>query len=116
MPAVVLLVLLGCWELTTAELLSSGIALPSDLALHNGSILGLLLVLGLPSYSDWLLGKEGEVPDCFACDTDFLPVGFAVDIVAAAKGTASRTTTDVDVDSGTNVHEGGSALTVGWIA
>jgi hypothetical protein len=46
MPVVVLLVLLGCWKLTAAELLSSDIASPSDLALHNGSILGLFLVLG----------------------------------------------------------------------
>jgi hypothetical protein len=56
MHVVVLLVLLGCWKLTVVELLSSGIASPRDLALHNGSILGFLLALGLSGYSDWLLG------------------------------------------------------------
>jgi hypothetical protein len=54
MPTVVHLVLLGCWKLTAVELLSSGIASPSDLALQNGNILGLLLVLVLPSCFDWL--------------------------------------------------------------
>jgi hypothetical protein len=53
MPTVVLLVLLGCWKPTAAELLALGIALPSDLALHNGNILGLLELSGC---SDWLLG------------------------------------------------------------
>jgi hypothetical protein len=59
MPAVVLPILLGCWKLIAVGLLSSGIASPSDLALHNGSILGLLLVLGLSGRSDLLVGLEG---------------------------------------------------------
>jgi hypothetical protein len=45
MPTVVLLVLLWCWKLTATELLSSDIASPSDHALHNGSILDLLLAM-----------------------------------------------------------------------
>jgi hypothetical protein len=47
MLGVVLLVLLGYSKLSVAELLSLGIASPSDCALHNGSILVPLLVLGL---------------------------------------------------------------------
>jgi hypothetical protein len=82
MPIVVLLVLLGCWKLTAAELFSSGIASPSDLALHNESILGLLLVLGLSSCSDWFLGQESEVPNYSASNTDFLPVGCAGGTIA----------------------------------
>jgi hypothetical protein len=38
--------------LIAAELFSLGIASPSDFTLHNGNILGLLLALGLSSYSD----------------------------------------------------------------
>jgi hypothetical protein len=49
-------VLLGHWELTTAELLSLGNVTPSGLVPHSGNILGLLLALGLSSCSDWLLG------------------------------------------------------------
>jgi hypothetical protein len=56
MLAMVLLVLLGCWKLVAAGLLSSGNATPSGLVPHNGNIFGLLLALMLPGYSDWLLG------------------------------------------------------------
>jgi hypothetical protein len=105
MPVVVLLILLGCRKMIAAELLSLGIASPSDLPLHNGSILGLLLVLGLSGCSDWLLGQEGEVPNYFASDTDFLPVG-CVGGTTAAKGTASGIAADVNVDSGADVPKG----------
>jgi hypothetical protein len=49
-------VLLGHWELTAAEPLSLGIATPNGLVLHSENILGLLLMLGMSSCSDWLLG------------------------------------------------------------
>jgi hypothetical protein len=54
--AVVLLVLLGCWKLAVAELLSSGNESLSDLVPHSGNIHGLLLALGMSGYSDWWLG------------------------------------------------------------
>jgi hypothetical protein len=111
MPAVVLPILLGCWKLTAAELLSSGIVSPSGLALHNGNIL-YLLVLALPGCSDWLLGQEGKVSDCFASDTNFLPVGCVgvLLLAAAAEGTASGIAADVDAGSGADIPEGDSAL------
>ena len=49
-------VLLGHWELTAAEPLSLGNATTNGLVLHSENILGLLLVLGMSSCSDWLLG------------------------------------------------------------
>jgi hypothetical protein len=108
MPVVVLLVLLGCWKMTAAEQLSSAIASPSGLALHNGSILGLLLTLGLSSCSGWLLGQEGEVPNYSASDTDFLPVGCAGS-TAVAEGTASGIVVDADIGSSADIPEGDSA-------
>jgi hypothetical protein len=109
MPAVVLLVLLGCWKLTTAELLSPVNASPRDLALHNGSILDLLLALGLSDCSGWLLRQVGKVPDYSASDTDFLSVGCAGGTdVATAEGTVSVTATDADTGSGADIPEGDS--------
>jgi hypothetical protein len=46
MLAMVLLVLLGCWRLAAAELLSSGNESPSDLVPHSRNIHDLLLALG----------------------------------------------------------------------
>jgi hypothetical protein len=74
---VVLLVLLGCWKLAVAELLSSGNESPSGLVPHIGNIHDLLLALGLSGCSDWWLGQEGKVPRCSAFGTDFLLVGCA---------------------------------------
>jgi hypothetical protein len=108
-PAAVVLVLLGCWKLTAAELLSLGITSPSGLALQSGSILGLLLVLGLSSCSDWLLGQESEVPDCSTSDTGFLPVGCAGGTAATAEGTSSRIVADVDAGFGAGIPERDSA-------
>jgi hypothetical protein len=108
MLAVVLFVLLGCWKLTAAELLSSGIASPSDVALCNGSILGLLLVLVLPGCSDWLLGQVGEVLGYSASDIGFLLVGCAGGTTAAEE-TASRTVTGVDTGSGADIPKSDSA-------
>jgi hypothetical protein len=104
MLAVVLIVLLGCWKLVAAGLLSSGNATPSGLVPHNGNIFGLLLALTLPGCSDWLLGQVGEVPDYFASDIDFLLVGCVGGIVAAAaEGTAYGTAVDADDGSGVDV-------------
>jgi hypothetical protein len=47
-------------------------ASPNGIALHNGSILGLLLALGLLDSSGWLLGQEDEVPADSASGTNFL--------------------------------------------
>jgi hypothetical protein len=109
--AVVLLVLLRCWKLAAAELLSSGKESPSGHVPHSGNIHGLLLALALSSYSDWWLGQEGEVPGCSIIDTDFLRVDSAGSTTAAAEGTASGTVVDADVDAGAgvDVHEGDSA-------
>ena len=71
MLAVVLIVLLGCWKLVAAGLLSSGNATPSGLVPHSGNIHGLLLALRLSGFSDWLLGHEGEVPGCSVSGTGF---------------------------------------------
>jgi hypothetical protein len=77
-------VLLWHWELTAVELLSLGIASSRDLVVHSGNILGLLLALGLSSYSDWLLGQESEVTGCSASGTNFLPFDYSGGTVAAA--------------------------------
>jgi hypothetical protein len=103
-------VLLGHCELTTAELLSLGITSPSGLVLHSGNILGLLLMLGLSDYFDWLLGQEDEVPGCSAFDIGFLTVGCAGGTVATiVEGTASRTVVDADASSSADITEDDSA-------
>jgi hypothetical protein len=104
----VLLVLLGRWELTAARLLSLGIASPNGLALHNGNILNLLLALGLSSWSNYLLEQEGEVSTCSTSGTDFLPVD-CVGGTAIAEGIVSAITVDVDVGSGADIPKGESA-------
>ena len=76
MLAVVLLVLLGCWKLVAAELLSSSNESPSDLVPHIGNIHDLLLALALPGSSGWLLGQESEVSGCSGTGTDFLLAGW----------------------------------------
>jgi hypothetical protein len=48
--------LLGYWLLATVELLSLDSSSPSGFVLHNRSMCGLLLVLGLLGCSGWLLG------------------------------------------------------------
>jgi hypothetical protein len=65
----------GHWELAAAELLCLGNDSPNGLVLHNGNIHDLLLALKLLSCSGWLLGQEGEVPDCSGAGTDFLLAG-----------------------------------------
>jgi hypothetical protein len=45
---------------------------PSGLVPHNGNMCSLLLALALPDCSSWMLGQEGEVPDCSGAGTDFL--------------------------------------------
>jgi hypothetical protein len=100
MLAAVLLVLLWCWKLAAAELLSSGNATLSGLVPHSGNILDLLLALGLLSCSDWLLGQKDVVSGCSASNIDFLLVGCAGSTAAASEGTSSRTAVDADVDAG----------------
>ena len=104
LPVEVHLALLGHWGLSAAVPYSLGNASPSGLVLHSGSILCLLLVLGLLGCSDSLLGQEGEVPGCSASDTDYLPAGCADDTAAA--GTVSETAADADADSDSDIPVG----------
>jgi hypothetical protein len=94
----------GHWELAAAELLSLGNDSPSGLVPHNGNIRDLLLPLELLGCSGWLLGQEGEVPDCSGAGTDFLLAG-CFDGTAAAEGTASYTT-----GGGANANAGAGDL------
>jgi hypothetical protein len=50
----------------------------------------LLLVLGLPGHSGWLLGQEDELSGCSDAGIDFLLAGCS-DGTAAAEETASGT-------------------------
>jgi hypothetical protein len=79
--------------------------LPNGFALHNGSILCLLLALGLLDCSGWLLGQEDEVPDYSASGTDFLLAG----CFGGTKGTAFRTTAEEDAGSAFDIPKGDSA-------
>jgi hypothetical protein len=60
----------------------------------------LLLMLGLLGHSGWLLGQEGELPDCSDAGTDFLQTGCSDGTATAAEETASSTGADADVDAG----------------
>jgi hypothetical protein len=72
--------------------------LPNGLALHNGSMLCLLLAMGLLDCSGWLLGQEDEVPADFASVIDFLLSDYYGDTAANAKGTASETAAEAGID------------------
>jgi hypothetical protein len=100
--------LLEHWDLSAAAPSSLGNASPSDLALHSGSILCLLLVLGLLGCSDSLLGQEGEVHGCSASDTGYLPAGYSDD-TAAAVGTVSEIAADMGADSDVGIPVGDQA-------
>jgi hypothetical protein len=60
----------------------------------------LLLVLELLEHSGWLLGQEGELPDCSDVGTDFLPVGCSNGTAAATEETTSGTSDDADANAG----------------
>jgi hypothetical protein len=62
----------------------------------------LLLALGLLGHSGWLLGQEGELPDCSDVGTDFLQTGCSdsTAAAAAAEETASGTGAGADADGG----------------
>ena len=102
------LALLGHWGLSAAAPSSLGNASPSGLVLHSGSILCLLLALGLLGCSDSLLAQEGEVLGCSASDTGYLPAGCSDD-TAAVVGTASETAADADADSDSDIPVGDQA-------
>jgi hypothetical protein len=57
---------------------------------------GLLLALELLGCSGWLLGQEGELPDCSDAGTEFLPAGCFDGTVVAAEKTDSGTGADAD--------------------
>jgi hypothetical protein len=87
--------------LATDELLSSDSASPSGFVPHNRSMHDLLLALELLGCSGWLLGQEGELPDCSDARTDFLPAGCSNGTVgAAAEETASDTAAGAGIDAG----------------
>jgi hypothetical protein len=100
--------LLGHWGSAAAELPSLDNALPNGPALHNGSILCILLALGLLDCSSWLLGQEDEVPDYSASETDFLLVGSFGGTAVDAEGTASGTAAEEDVGSAVDIPKGDS--------
>jgi hypothetical protein len=85
---------LGHWGLATAELPSLDNASPNGLVLHNGSILNLLLALGLLDCSSWFLGQEDEVHVDSASGTDC-----SGDTAADAECTASETIAEASADS-----------------
>jgi hypothetical protein len=108
LPVEVHLALPEHWGSPAVAPSSLGNASPSGLVLHSGSILCLLLVLGLLGCSDSLLGQEGEVPGCSASDTSYLPAGCSDD-TAAAVGTASETAADTGADSDADIPVGDHA-------
>jgi hypothetical protein len=108
LPVEVHLALPEHWGLPAVAPSSLGNASPSGLALHSGSILCLLLVLGLLGCSDSLLRQEGEVPGCSASDTGYLPAGCSDD-TAAAVGTASETAADTGANSDADIPVGDHA-------
>ena len=65
-------------------------------------------MLGLLGCSDSLLGQEGEVPDCFASDTGYLPAGCSDD-TAVAVGTTSKTAADAGADPDAGIPVGDHA-------
>jgi hypothetical protein len=83
-------------------------ASPNGPALYNGSILCLLLALGLLVCSGWLLGQEDEVPADSTAGTDFLLAGCSGGTVADAEGTASGTSAAADTGSAVDIPEGDS--------
>jgi hypothetical protein len=101
--------LLGHWGLAAVEPFSLNNTSPNGHALHNGSILCLLLALGLLDYPGWLLGQEDEVPDYSASQTDLLLASCFGGIAADAEGTYSGTTAEADAGSTTDIHECDSA-------
>jgi hypothetical protein len=84
MLVVVLLVLLGCWKLAAAGLLSLGNATHNVLVLHSGNILGLLLAL---CFNQVLVGREGMVHQLVmqgvnqTSQKHVLPLGISVNIL-----------------------------------
>jgi hypothetical protein len=101
--------LLGHWGPDAAKLSSLDNASPNGPAPHNGSILCLLLALGLLDCSSWSLGQEDEVPDYSASRTDFLVVGCSGGTADDVEGAASETTTKADAGSAADIPEGDSA-------
>jgi hypothetical protein len=101
--------LLGHWGPAAAELPSLDNASPNGPALHNGSIMCLLLALGLLDCSVWLLGQEDEVPDYSVSGTNFLLAGCSGGTSTDAEGTASRTATEADPRFAADIPEGDSA-------
>ena len=109
LPTEVHSVLVGHWAPAVVETSSSGNASPSGPALHSGSIICLLLALGLSDCSDWLLGQEDEVPDYSASGTDFLLTGCSSGTAANAEGTVSGTAAEADTSPAADIPKGDSA-------
>jgi hypothetical protein len=106
-----MVVCLRRWELTVAVSSFSGNALPSGLALHSKSIL-CLLMLGLASYSNELLGQEGRVSGCSVAGTECFPRGWS-DGTTVDMGTASKTAVGVGAGSIADIPMGDHACIAG---
>jgi hypothetical protein len=91
--------LLGHWGLTAAGLPSSNIASPNGLALHSGNMPCFHLEPVLLDCSNWLLGREDEVPADSASGTDLLLTDCSDDSDASAEDTAFGTA-DAEVGAG----------------
>jgi hypothetical protein len=109
LPTEVHSVLVGHWAPAVVETSSSGNASPSGPALHSGSIICLLLALGLSDCSDWLLGQEDEVPDYSASSTDSLPIDCSHGTAVVARGTTFGIAAGADAGSIVDIPEGNSA-------
>jgi hypothetical protein len=101
--------LLGHLGLAAVDLPSSDNAFPNGPTLHNGSILCLLLALGLLDCSGWSQGQEDEVPADSASGTDFLLASCSGGTTANANGTSSRTVAEAGADCAADIPEGDSA-------
>jgi hypothetical protein len=109
LPTEVHSVLLGHWGPAAVEPSSSDNASPNGPALHSGSILYLLLALGLVDCSDWLLGQEVEVPDYSVSGTDFFLSSCSSGTVADAEGTTFVNVVEEDPGSAADIPKGDSA-------
>jgi hypothetical protein len=101
--------LLGHWGLAAPELPSLDNASPNGPALHNGSILCLLLALGLLDCSGWLLGQEDKVLADSASGTNFLLIGCSGGTATDDDVTASKTAAEADACSAVDIPGGDSA-------
>jgi hypothetical protein len=76
-------------------LLSLDNSSPSGFVLQSRSMHDLLLALGLPGHSSWLLGQEDELPGCSDAGIDFLLAGFSDGTAAGSDDDAGAGASDL---------------------